>query len=147
MKGLRLLISDNKILKFCLYKSIWKIWPFHKKVRVNLRSSFFETLLGPCPQWCIPSPRAIGPLVLEKKIFKGFLPFMGVTAILGMWPNARCCEQTFVPPTHWGSIWNLAMTGRVVSEKKTFEECRWWTDDNGWRDNEACLYFKLTYEP
>ena len=38
---------------------------------------FFQTLLGPCAQSCIPRLRAIGPLVPEKKIFKGFLPYMG----------------------------------------------------------------------
>ena len=30
-------------------------------------------------------------------------------------------EQTFVPPSHWGSIWNLALIGPVVLEKKIFE--------------------------
>ena len=29
-------------------------------------------------------PKVIGPLVLEKKIFEGFLPYMGVAAILDM---------------------------------------------------------------
>ena len=46
---------------------------------------------------------------------------MGVTASLVMWP--RCSEQTFVPLNYWGSIWNLALIGPVVSEeKKTFDE-------------------------
>ena len=44
---------------------------------------------------------------------------MGVVAILVMWP--RCPEQTFVPPTHGGSIWNLTSIGPVVLEKKIFE--------------------------
>ena len=60
----------------------------------------------------------MGPLVLEK-IFEGFLPYMGVAAILVMWPRPR--EQIFVPPSHWGSIWNLASTGPAVLEKKIFE--------------------------
>ena len=40
----------------------------------------------------------IGPLVPEKEIFEGFLPYMGMAAILVMRPG--CCEQTFVssPP-------------------------------------------------
>ena len=50
-----------------------------KKVKVNQRLSFFQPLLGPCPQCCIPSP--IGPLVPEKKIFEGFLPYMSMVAI------------------------------------------------------------------
>ena len=64
---------------------------------------------------------------------------MGVAIILVMWPG--CAEQTFVPPTHWGSIWNLALIGPMVSEEKVFEECGRRTDGG------ACLYYKLTYEP
>ena len=44
---------------------------------------------------------------------------MGVEAILVMWPRPR--EQTFVPPSHWGSIWNLALIGQAILEKKIFE--------------------------
>ena len=45
---------------------------------------------------------------------------MGVAAILVMWP--RCSEQTFVCLNYWGSIWNLALIGPMVSEKKRVEE-------------------------
>ena len=79
----------------------------------------FQTLLGPCPQCCIPSPRAIGSLVLEE-IFKGFLPYMGMVASFCMWP--ACVEQTFVLSNYWGAIWNLALIGPVVSEKKKLED-------------------------
>ena len=44
---------------------------------------------------------------------------MGVAAILGMWPRPR--EQIFVPLSHWGSTWNLALIGPAVLEKKIFE--------------------------
>ena len=77
-------------------------------------------MIGPRPQCYIPSHKLMGPLVLEKKIFEGFLPYMGVAAILVMWP--RPCEQTFVPPSHWGSIWNLALIGPAVLEKKIFDQ-------------------------
>ena len=43
----------------------------------------------------------IVPPVSEKKIFEGFLPYMGVAAILVILP--RCREQTFVPLTQGGS--------------------------------------------
>ena len=40
--------------------------------------------------------------------------------------------KTFVPPSHWGSIWNLAFTGPAVSEEKLLEECgQRTTDDDG----------------
>ena len=79
--------------------------------------------------WCyIPSFVKIGPPVHKKKIFEGFLPYMGVAAILVMWPGCR--EQNFVPPSQGGSTLNLALIGQAVSEKKMFEHCgRRRTDD------------------
>ena len=68
---------------------------------------------------------------------------MGTAAILIMWPGLF--EQTFVPPLHGDSIWNLAPIGPVVYEGKTFKECGRWTD-NG-RTDEAYLSYKLTNEP
>ena len=35
----------------------------------------------------MPSLVEIGPVVPEKKIFEGFLPYMGMAAILVMWPG------------------------------------------------------------
>ena len=97
-----------------------KNWLFSKKIKVNSRLSFFQTLLGPCPQYCIPSTRPIGPLVPKKKAFKGFLPQFGMVAILVMWP--RWGKQTLVPPTmRLHSMWNLALIGQVVSKEKTSE--------------------------
>ena len=93
--------------------------------------------MGPRPQCYIPSHKVTGPLVLEK-IFEGFLPYIGVVATLVMWP--RPCEQTFVPPSHCGSIWNLALIDQVVLEKKIFENGGQRTDDEPW------LYYKLTNE-
>ena len=37
-------------------------------------------MMGPRPQCYIPSHKVIGPLVLEKKIFEGFLPYMGIVS-------------------------------------------------------------------
>ena len=99
--------------------------------------------MGPRPQCYISRTKVIGPLVPEK-IFEGFLPYMGVAAILVMWP--RCPEQTFVPPTHGGSTWNLASIGQALLEK-IFENGGQ-TDANGRRtDDGACLYYKRTNEP
>ena len=64
---------------------------------------------------------------------------MGVAAILGMWPRPH--DQTYVPPSHWGSIWNLALIGQAILEKKFFENGGRRTDDVPW------LYYKLTNEP
>ena len=94
------------------YKSISKqIWSCGNKPK----SWFEQTLLGPSPQCCIPISKVIRPLVPEKKNFKGFLPYMGVVAILVMWPRPQ--EQTFVPPFHGDSTWNLDLTDPAVSDK------------------------------
>ena len=42
----------------------------------------------------------------EENVLK-FLLYMGLAAILVMWLGLF--EQTFVPPSHAGSIWNLAL--------------------------------------
>ena len=68
---------------------------------------------------------------------------MGMAAILVMWPGPF--EQTFVPPSQGGSIWNFASIGPAVSEEKMFENV-----DNThtyiWT-TEAYLSYKLTTEP
>ena len=76
----------------------------------------------------------------EKKFLK-FLPYMGMAAILVMWPGPF--EQTFVPPYHGDSIWNLASIGPVVSEEKMFKECGRRTDD-GWTDRRQRLTYPIS---
>ena len=72
-----------------------------------------------------------------------FLPYMGMAAILVMWPQPF--EQNFVPPSHRSSKWNLTLIGPVVSEEKMFKECgRRTMTYNGWRTTEASLSYELT---
>ena len=47
---------------------------------------------------------------------------MGMAAILVMETQM---QRTFVPPTHWSSMWNFAYVGPVVSETM-FEEFSIW---------------------
>ena len=51
-----------------------------KYVKVNPGSSFQQTMMGWSPRCYIPSFVEIGQPVPEKKIFEGFLPYMGVAA-------------------------------------------------------------------
>ena len=60
--------------------------------------------------------RSIGS---EEEDFLRFLPYMGMAAILVMWPGPF--EQLFVPPIPGDYIWNLVTIGPVVSEEKSFE--------------------------
>ena len=75
----------------------------------------------------------------QRRWFLRFLPYMGIVAILVMWPGPF--EQTFISPSHGGFIWNLTLIGQAVSEEKMFKECG---RRRRWTDNGACLYFKLT---
>ena len=51
--------------------------------------------------------------------FLRFLPYMGMAAMLVMWP--RPFEQLFFPKGPGGCIWNLVAIGQVVLEEKSFE--------------------------
>ena len=75
--------------------------------------------------------------------FLRFLPYMGMAAMLVMWP--RPFEQLFFPKGPGGCIWNLVAIGPVVSEEKSFEivDGRRTTCDGRTTDNGACLYYKL----
>ena len=57
--------------------------------------------------------------VPEKKIFQGFLPYMGVVAILVMCPAS--CHQIFISMYLKAFIQNLVQISTVVSEKIQFE--------------------------
>ena len=68
---------------------------------------------------------------------------MGVAAILVAWPRPH--EQTFIPPSHWGSIWKLPLIGQAVLE--TIFENGGRRMDERQMDNGPWLYYKLTNEP
>ena len=76
-------------------------------------------MMGWSPRCYIPSFVEIGLPVQEKKIFEGFLPYMGVAAILVMWPVS--CHQIFISLFLKAFIQNMVQIGTVVSEKIQFE--------------------------
>ena len=76
-------------------------------------------MMGWNPRCYIPSFVEIGLPVPEKKIFKGFLPYVGMAAILVMGPAS--CHQIFVSLYLKAFIKNLVQIGKVVSEKIRFE--------------------------
>ena len=75
-------------------------------------------MMGRSPRCYIPSFVKIGPPVLEK-IFEGFLPYMGMAAILVMGPASW--YQIFISLYLKAFIQNLVQNGPVVSEKIWFE--------------------------
>ena len=76
-------------------------------------------MMGWSPGCYIPSFVEIGPPVPEKKIFEGFLPYMGVVAILVMSPAS--CHQIFFSLYLKAFIQNLVQISTVNSEKFQFE--------------------------
>ena len=89
------------------------------------------------------------PFGSREEDFLRFLLYIGMAAILVMWPGPF--EQTFVPPSQGGSISNLASISPVVSEEKMFENVdiqhtHTYTNTHI-RTTEAYLYYKLTNEP
>ena len=83
------------------------------------------------------------PFGSGEEDFLRFLPYMGMAAILVMWPGPF--EQNFVPPSHGDATWNFASICPVVSDKKMFFECGWRTGRR--RMTEAYLSYMLTNEP
>ena len=75
-------------------------------------------MMGWSPQCYIPSFVEIG-LPVPEKIFEGFLPYMGMPAILVM--SAASCHQIFISLYLKAFIKNLVQIGKIVSEKNRFE--------------------------
>ena len=81
----------------------------------------------------ITKPQDHGPFGFGKEDFKGFLPYMGMAAVLVMW--RRCGKQTYPSPppsNYWGAMWNLALIGLVISEEKMVEEFPYESLKNKW---------------
>ena len=76
-------------------------------------------MMGWSPICYIPSFVEIGRQFLEKKIFKGYLPYMGMAAILVMRPAS--CHQIFISLYLKAFIQNVVQIGTVVFEKIWFE--------------------------
>ena len=78
------------ILTFSPYKCLcYQIWPWPKIGQDHTRVIIWTNYDGPIPRCYILSFVEIGPAVPEKKIFGGFLPYMGMAAILVMWLGPR----------------------------------------------------------
>ena len=75
-------------------------------------------MMGWSPQCYIPSFVEIG-LPVPEKIFKGFLPYMGMAAILVMSPAS--CHQIFISLYLKALIRSLVQINTVVSEKIRYE--------------------------
>ena len=81
------------------------------------------------PQCYIPSFEEISQPVLEKKIFEGFLPYMGMAAILVMRPAS--CHQIFISLYLKAFIQSLVQIDTVVLRKSSLNFCMYTTLGQG----------------
>ena len=86
-------------------------------------------MMGWSPGCYIPSFVEIGLPVPEKKIFKGFLPYVAIAATLVMGPAS--CHQNLISLYLKAFIKNLVQIGKAVSEKILFEFCMYTTFGQG----------------
>ena len=108
----------------------------------NLGSSFEQTMMGPSPQCYIPSHKVICPLVLERKIFKGFY-HIHLWTWRPSWSHDPDPANKLSFPHSTEASYEI---GQAVLEKKVCENGGRRTDGRG-TDNGPRLYFKLTNEP
>ena len=127
------------------YKSIReKIWPCHKIIQGQPKTIIWTNFVG------FQYPMLYTRFFLYTKFQAHWSVGFGVEdfwrdfAIYGhgghLGHMTRIIDQTFIPPSHWGSTWNLALIGRGFWEDV-------WRVDYGRMDDGACLYYKLTHEP
>ena len=93
-----------------------QIWPSRIKVKCqpNLKSSFEQTWITLSPQCSITRFSLEAFLVLEKKTFKCFSPYVGMAAIL--FNHAEWFEQIDNMPSTEGQLWYLVKFGQAVLE-------------------------------
>ena len=81
-------------------------WLLHKKMKGQPRVIIWRNLVVlECPVLYIMFQPHL-PDNSKEEDFLRFLPYMGMVAILVMWP-AGSFEQIFIPPFEGGSTWNL----------------------------------------
>ena len=98
-------------------------------------------MMGWSLRYYIPSFVEIG-LPVPEKIFEGFLPYMGMVAILVMGPAS--CHQIFISLYLKAFIKNLVQISTVVSEKIRFE-CLYVHDLGPRSRNDLDLQYSYTF--
>ena len=96
-----------------------QIWPCRKIGQGQSRVIIWTNLIALEHPMLHTNVQSHWPFCSREEGFLRFLPYMGMVAILVMWPGP--VKQTFVPLSQGGSIWNLASIGPVVSEEKMLE--------------------------
>ena len=126
-------LKKSIVLPFPIRKHKRPMWHCRNISQGQLRVIIWTKLVGTrAPDVAYQLSRSSAFWFRRERLFN-VLSYMGIAAILVMWPGPF--DQTFVPPSHGGSIWNLTLIGKAVSEDKMFKECgrRRKTDDDDGR--------------
>ena len=147
------MLSVSTNIQVTGYKTSWKIqcfhffslkslcnqnWPCHK---IGQGHDFYKLWWARVPD---PTHQVSLKSVHQfqrRRFFLWFLPYIGMAAILVMWPGPFI--STFVPPSYGCSKWSLALIGQAVSEKKIFEivdDGRRRTDAGPWPSYKLTLW-------
>ena len=101
------------LTKFSINSAVMALKEQRTYIKIRtLLYAFEQTMIGSSPQCYIPSFMTIGLLVLE--IYEGFLPYMGMAAILS---DLDPTNKLVFPTSHGCSTRNLISISPVVSEK------------------------------
>ena len=140
IKGLGLLVSDKNDFKVLPIGVYIKVWLFHKKRSRSTKGyNFFQTLLDPCPKYCILSLRATDPMVFET-IFKGVSPYSLRIHMKSSfdWPSGFWREDIWRIFPIWAYVkqvtpgarpflsqdYNLKSLGRSLQDKATYQRSK-----------------------
>ena len=96
-----------------------QIWPWRKMGQGQARVIIWTTLEVLSYTMLHTKFQGHWPTGSGEEDFLRFLPYMGMAAMLVMWPSQF--EQLFFPKGPGGCIWNLVAIGPVVSEENSFE--------------------------
>ena len=115
-------VLEKKILKSsqCIF-AISQLSPLWEG-----RGPSFEQTKIPFTQEClVPSLVKVGPMVLEKHIFKSFQRVFTISQLSPLWERrGSSFEQTWIPFTQGCSVSSFVEIGQVVLEKKIFKSCQ-----------------------
>ena len=127
------IIDDNSFWKihcftFFPYKSIRdQIWPCRKIGQGQPRVIIWANMVVLKHPMMHTKIQGHWPFGSGEEDFFQVLSYMAMAAILVMWPGPF--EQTFVPPSHKSSIWNMTLIGQWFLRRRCLKS----VDDDGRR--------------
>ena len=120
-----ILLLPPYVVSFFHKMTFKQIWPCRKKGQGHIWTNF----VGPKSTMLHTKPQGHWPFGSREEDFKGFLPYMGMVAILVMWPRPSPLPRTnFLSPDPWGLYMKFGFDWPSSFWGEMFEESVWWMD-------------------